>query len=618
MRRWELVSGGSAKFWEIGRDGAAVTVRFGRLQTAGQTQTKELASEDAARAHVAKLVAEKEKKGYRAVGSAAPAAAPQSSEVSSPVEKPAAVLDEDTWVMPKAWLRDAVRQRGFEPAPEFSVDAAKAAEARKQVVEKADVLERAFTTKGSKAELVSAARDHLAGQANPVGAAAIAAITSSGLPSVHAWIADHGVAFAAAAVVEYMGLTFSEQWDVRRDKFTNIRLQPRRGSFQTSVTEQEGRMLTAVRYALAVADDASRKAAETALEDRGATPTLKELRSYLVPSRADWFAEVCKQHYTPSQWWMLPCSASNVEDYDNVKHSLIGSAFILYTAVYVLGPAVAPLLAEELDAEYQVADSRKLVLKVLAALPTDEAFTILLDRLDTKYVHPAVLSAMAAFPVRAARLLAERAAAGDEVRQLLKAHLLSNPDLDVPADVAAVLTEFAVATLPDARADQLPPLLASPPWLNRRPPVKPVVVPDLPVPAPSIVWEAGEREKWLASGSEWYSDERDWRTLLADYQAGTSGYFDSDLFLLAPEEEVRHLLAEWKPSYNYGVEDWGKRIAARFGLDAVPALLRLVQSTPGAAGVVLLPYATVEVATVMAGWFAKTKQPRRWPSTGWP
>ena len=70
MRRWELVSGGSAKFWEVGQDGAVVTVRFGRLDTHGQTQTKELASAEAAQAHVAKLVAEKEKKGYRAVASA--------------------------------------------------------------------------------------------------------------------------------------------------------------------------------------------------------------------------------------------------------------------------------------------------------------------------------------------------------------------------------------------------------------------------------------------------------------------------------------------------------------------------------------------------------------------
>ena len=116
MRRWELVTGGSAKFWEVGREGSSATVRFGRLGTAGQTQTKELASAEAAEAHVAKLVAEKEKKGYRPVGSLQP-----------PARRPEPPAAEDTWVMPRAWLRDVVRHRGFDPAPEFTLDHAKAA-----------------------------------------------------------------------------------------------------------------------------------------------------------------------------------------------------------------------------------------------------------------------------------------------------------------------------------------------------------------------------------------------------------------------------------------------------------------------------------------------------------
>ncbi|WP_218920357.1 WGR domain-containing protein [Lentzea guizhouensis] len=71
-RRWELVAGSSAKFWEVAQDGTTVTVRFGRIGTAGQTQTKDLGDTDAATAHVAKLVAEKEKKGYTAVTSTTP------------------------------------------------------------------------------------------------------------------------------------------------------------------------------------------------------------------------------------------------------------------------------------------------------------------------------------------------------------------------------------------------------------------------------------------------------------------------------------------------------------------------------------------------------------------
>ncbi len=63
-RRFELVEGKSSKFWEISRTGCDVTVRFGRIGAAGQTQTKTFADEAAAQAHVDKLVEEKEDKGY--------------------------------------------------------------------------------------------------------------------------------------------------------------------------------------------------------------------------------------------------------------------------------------------------------------------------------------------------------------------------------------------------------------------------------------------------------------------------------------------------------------------------------------------------------------------------
>ncbi|MDX3660738.1 DUF4132 domain-containing protein [Streptomyces sp. ID05-26A] len=640
MRRWELVADGSAKFWEIEQDGATVTVRFGRLGAAGQTQTKELASAETATAHVAKLVAEKEKKGYRPEGAAeaqpattgqstaAPAAgAPVASEQSTseqrvagapgtteqPAAEPAAPIDEDTWVMPKAWLRDAVRQRGFHPEPEFTVDPAKAEQARQLIKDQAETIEQAFSAKDSEAELVSAAREYLAGQPNPVGAAAIAAITKASAPVVHAWIADHGLAFATTAVVQLTSLAYCDQRN-QHGRWTGICLRYRTGNFHTSIGEPEGLMLTAVRYAIAVASPEERAAAEGALEEFGESETGQELRCYLIPERADWFTQVRKHRYTRSRWWMLTSSARSLEDFRDIDESLTTSAFVLYTAVYVLGPAVAPLLAKELDSDsyHQRTGGRKQALTVLAALPTDEAFTILLDRLDGKYVLPAVVSAMRAFPVRAARLLSERASSGEAVRRLLNVHLRSNPHLTVPGEVAALLAESAEAIVPEASTDQLPPLLASPPWLHRSKPVKPVVLADLPLPEPVVSWLPGEHAEWLASGSSWLQDQRDWRKLLEEYLAGVIDYYDNDLFLLAPDDEVRHLLADWKPNYSWGVEEWGKNLAARFGADAAPPLLRHVQSAPAGTGMLLMPFATAEVATQMADWFARTKSARRW------
>lgn len=64
LRHFELVEGGSAKFWEVSIAGCDVTVRFGRIGTQGQTQVKSLTDAEAAARHVEKLIGEKTKKGY--------------------------------------------------------------------------------------------------------------------------------------------------------------------------------------------------------------------------------------------------------------------------------------------------------------------------------------------------------------------------------------------------------------------------------------------------------------------------------------------------------------------------------------------------------------------------
>ena len=63
-RYFEFVGGTSAKFWEISTRGNDVTVRFGRIGTGGQTQTKTLADAEAAAKHAEKLIASKTTKGY--------------------------------------------------------------------------------------------------------------------------------------------------------------------------------------------------------------------------------------------------------------------------------------------------------------------------------------------------------------------------------------------------------------------------------------------------------------------------------------------------------------------------------------------------------------------------
>ena len=84
MRRFELSDGKCHKYWEVASEGTSVTVRFGRIGTAGQTQTKSLADEAKARAELSKLVKEKTKKGYIEVVAAPTGDKPPTPAVPSP------------------------------------------------------------------------------------------------------------------------------------------------------------------------------------------------------------------------------------------------------------------------------------------------------------------------------------------------------------------------------------------------------------------------------------------------------------------------------------------------------------------------------------------------------
>jgi predicted DNA-binding WGR domain protein len=64
-RRFEFIEGSSCKFWEVTVSGKEVSVRFGRIGSAGQTQSKSFPDEGAAAKHAEKLIAQKTDKGYR-------------------------------------------------------------------------------------------------------------------------------------------------------------------------------------------------------------------------------------------------------------------------------------------------------------------------------------------------------------------------------------------------------------------------------------------------------------------------------------------------------------------------------------------------------------------------
>ncbi len=68
FRHFEFVDEKSSKFWEVRVDGSDTEVRYGKIGTAGQAQTKSFDSPEAAQKSADKLVADKVKSGYQELG----------------------------------------------------------------------------------------------------------------------------------------------------------------------------------------------------------------------------------------------------------------------------------------------------------------------------------------------------------------------------------------------------------------------------------------------------------------------------------------------------------------------------------------------------------------------
>jgi predicted DNA-binding WGR domain protein len=113
-REFQYREGTSHKFWAITVEGKGFTVQFGKVGTAGQTQTKEFASDAEARTAADKLIAEKTKKGYAEVGAATAAAAAPAPAAPRPAKAKAVAAP-----APAAPAAPTVTRRVDVPQPEW-------------------------------------------------------------------------------------------------------------------------------------------------------------------------------------------------------------------------------------------------------------------------------------------------------------------------------------------------------------------------------------------------------------------------------------------------------------------------------------------------------------------
>ncbi|MEV5827369.1 DUF4132 domain-containing protein [Spirillospora sp. NPDC052242] len=549
--------------------------------------------------------------------------------------------DENTFTMPDGWRRVLHPRRDRPPVPAPPAPDRDAADrVRSLVDERRDEIEEVLALPGTDAAVAEAARAHLNGDADPRGAAAVALVTVALCQMHHeradrlfvdAWTAGHGVAFAACAFTEMGGLraehavTHQPPRRKRRAKgggglrWTGVR--PRRpsdASFEPWIEEGTVRRL---RARLAAAPDDEYAAAVEGLARRRDHHLRRLIAVYLAPTRRDWVEEFCENsgRHTPERWWMLLCSLGEPH-----QPAALGVPLdrhhptldVLATLVDGVGPGpVLPLLLDALDDDHLAGD--RVLLEVLAALPLDDAFRALVERIGRPGVPPALLAAARRFPARAMRLLPE--VDEPQVAELLTGHVRSHPDLaeeTLPALSATARTrvrEILDANTRVPAATDLPPLLTEPPWMRPRAKAKAVVIKGLaPTGHRAAVWEPDEREAWTSRTPYlWrWSDRLDFAKLAGKLDK-IPPHQQVVVLVKGPEDAVRPLLAGWEPPAAWDTADWMRVLVGRFGTDAHDPALSAARANPANLAGVLLPLLSDEIARAMADWLVRLKTASR-------
>ncbi|MFJ9161547.1 DUF4132 domain-containing protein [Streptomyces griseoviridis] len=546
--------------------------------------------------------------------------------------------DEDAFTLPAAW-RHRLRPRwgGIASYVHHPHDAALDSWERRLATAKeklADIL-AGRTTPDIDPELAAAARRFLDGTADPVGAAVLAVASDRGRliydEVVDAWHLRHGRVFAARATVELFAIDHEDDYD----RTTRLAVLPEDGRSPRLWLRRGAADRT--RALLSTAGEPQYREVVAALAAHRGDARRRIVVSYLAPDETDWVAECCADPGESGREDRV-VRAMLFESLNDEKQlrSLLreggvsahdGSLETAATVAEGVGPAVAALIALIWRHRTPTGGaSAEELASVLVELPTDEAFELLMAHADDKEARPALLEAARRYPVRAARLLAGRAAPAQGrnsflLDQLLTAHVathgeLLEPRLDqLPPGPAARIRRLLHPTVPDAPADTLPALLVSPPWTSGRTSPEPRTVKGLVADEEiRMRWRPDEREAWAAVEEPERRARRGQQEPFPDARTVEERFGHLDNYRLAAlfadgPDTYRPLLARWTPDNMWTLVDELKPVAARWEEDALPPLLHAAVQQP-TAGELLLPYRQVAVARLMADWHVRLKSTR--------
>lgn len=467
-------------------------------------------------------------------------------------------------------------------------------------------------------------------EARPVGAAVVALATMDRwnvdwrkVSFADVWIAERGLRFAAEAAVECMGLTTGRG---------NIQhLEPTQGLDNWWHSPQM-RVVMRVRTALAAAPRAEYAEIVQVLAGyrSGHHDYHRLATSLLAPTEPGWVqadvdaAVAARDLFRAFALLQAVENRQQLEELDSVsgyQWSLGSTQSSVATIADGVGSEVLGVFLRWLDQENLNTEAQRELLAVIAQIPAEPAVRALAERVDRKLTPAALLEAADLHPEIAVRVLAETAGPRGPLGEMLRAQVLGHRELAAAAlaglsgaaaeRVQAILDE--AASVVEAAAETVPAVLLSPSWQNRSKPAKPIVIADLVcADEASVAWREGEREALAGLYNQSYARNiaKNWEELAGKVTAGQGWWYEPVVFFVeAPVEVALPFLASWTP-HDYADRDELGPVMARFGVKALPPVLRRARQSPGPLASVLAPYSSPEVAVQMAEWLSRLKSAR--------
>ncbi|WP_344480120.1 DUF4132 domain-containing protein [Glycomyces endophyticus] len=544
--------------------------------------------------------------------------------------------DEDVLILPAGWRRHVPARRGRPAAAPAPVDPGAPGALADRIAGLRPLLDRWLTEKHDARSAAELAR-HLDTAPDPVGAAALLHLVevsgrkaidpAARLRHLDAWVAEHGLGFAAVAVME-SATVYNWTYSTGDAAIGESGL-----STYLEWEEPEGwrkaqAAVVRIRALLAAASEQDYREAVAVMAAHRTDPQRRIGSALLMPAEAAWVAEAVPLvtgyfEERRADDWMFWAIAADPRDWELTLHRGVDGKHVDERSLAVLldgvGTLALPALARVLEYSFAGLSKprRAALLTAIGLLPDDEATALLVAHLHLPGAITAARETAERFPRRTLRAVAARAA-DPEARSDLEGLVRASPALEAALADAEEPVRAAVAALfdtdgrvPEAEPGSLPPLLADPPWKRkRRREDRPVFEGLAPESATRLVWGGpDEAREWAALREDnpytTYS-EREVRSRLARLEEhGTCEGMDTFLGW-ARMEDAEPLLDRWDGDSSHPYDVTLQRILGRFGARAADRVVRLVKGR-NALAEVLIPVESLDAARIAADWLARSR-----------